>query len=111
MSTAPHAMNNLGPKLNRAKLFLVNFVLNATGEETPVSEKPLFYEEAMAEKEKAEKSGKYDLKKGYFAAMRLTEDQQDRYEEKQKRQVSSEPTPAAAPVAPKAKKDGAAPEE
>jgi hypothetical protein len=104
MATQLHTLNNLAAKASRPKLFRVHYVSNATGEETPISEQPLLYDEAMAAKERAEKSGKYDLKSGYIAALRLTEDQQDRYEEKQAAQ-------ATAGVGSKAKKDGAAAEE
>lgn len=115
MSTAQpaHAMNNLGPKLKREKLFMVNFIANSNGEQTPISKNPLPYEAAMAQKAEAEKSTKYDLKKGYLAALRLTEDEQDRYEARLRRQA--EAGPAAAPAqpaqAPKAKKEEPKPEE
>lgn len=79
----------------RPKLFLVTYTLSATGEETPISPKPVGYDEAMAIKEEAEKSGKYDLKKGFLAGLKLTDEQYDRWEKKQK----SQPQPAATPAA------------
>jgi hypothetical protein len=111
MATQSHTLNNLAAKASRPKLFRVHYVSNATGEETPISEQPLLYDEAMAAKERAEKSGKYDLKSGYIAALRLTEDQQDRYEEKQAAQATQSAAQATAGAGSKAKKDGVAAEE
>lgn len=95
----PTTMNSVKPK-QRPKLFIVTYIKDDTKEETPISSSPVGYDEAMRLKEEAEKSGKYDLKKGHMAALKLTDDQYDRWEKKQK----SQPQTAAAAPAAKAEK-------
>jgi hypothetical protein len=71
-------------RAQRPRLFRVVLVDNQTQEQTPISDKPVSYEEAMRIKSEAEASKKYDLGKGFLAALRLTDDEYDRYEAQMK---------------------------
>lgn len=78
----------------RPRLFRVVIIDNQTQEQTPVSEKPVSYEEAMRIKAAAESGKKYDLKNGFLAALRLNDDEYDRYEAQLK---AAAPAPATEP--------------
>lgn len=84
-------------RAKREKLFIVAYVDNATQDRTPLSPKPLAYEPAMQIKAEAEAAGKHDLKRGFFAAFKLTDAEYDRYEAKLKA-GSQASAPAAQPA-------------